>query len=265
MTDRADAPYLDDVDAMLVGRTLVAFEEAQEGVLDNGLHHHKAGQLLGSARGLLSVVSDGGHWVVPATHCVWLPPGQVHAVRSHGPFSGWSIYADAATCAGLWDSPRTMRTTGLLREAMHKLAALPAEPPFVQHERLAAVIIDEIAELPAEQLGLAMPVDSRLLKIANALIADVADDRSLEAWAAWATIPSRTVSRRFVAETGFTFTAWRQRARLLRALELLAQGQAVTTVSLDLGYDNVGGFIALFRRTYGVTPRDYARLTGARS
>ena len=114
---------------------------------------------------------------------------------------------------------------------------------------------------PVEELALAMSQDPRLLRIAEALVADVADDSGLPDWAAWAAVAPRTLSRRFVEETGFTFTAWRQRARLLRALELLAQGLSVTTVSLDLGYNNVGAFIALFRRTYGVTPRDYARLT----
>ena len=69
------------------------------------------------------------------------------------------------------------------------------------------------------------------------------------------------MSRRFVAETGFTYTAWRQRARLMRALEMLTEGQAVTVVALDLGYDSVSAFIALFKRTLGVTPSAYFQRT----
>ncbi len=60
-------------------------------------------------------------------------------------------------------------------------------------------------------------------------------------------------------ETGFTFTEWRQRARMLRALGMLAEGAAVTTVALDLGYSSISAFIALFRRTFGATPGDYMR------
>jgi AraC-like DNA-binding protein len=48
-------------------------------------------------------------------------------------------------------------------------------------------------------------------------------------------------------------------ARLLRALKLLAQGAAVTTTSIALGYDNVATFIALFRRTCGCTPHEYVK------
>lgn len=121
--------------------------------------------------------------------------------------------------------------------------------------RIASVILDEVRSLPAsDDFDLPMPTDPRLLRIANALADRPADSRSLDAWADWAGITPRTMSRRFVTETGFTFTQWRQRIRLTRALELLASGAAVTTVALDLGYDNPSAFIALFKRTYGVTP-----------
>jgi AraC-like DNA-binding protein len=259
MDDRDELAVITD---MLAQRSMIAVERSEEGVRDNGAHHHSAGQLLGSAIGLLTVSTERGNWVVPATHCVWIPAEQVHAVKSHGPFSGWSIYVAVRACGVLPDAPRTMRTTGLLREAMHRMASLTLETDPSRYDRLAAVILDEVAELPAEQLGLAMPTDARLLRIANALVANPGEERGLEDWADWANVSARTLSRRFVTETGFTFTRWRQRARLLRALELLAQGLHVTTISLDLGYSNVGAFIALFRQTYGATPRDYARSAG---
>jgi AraC-like DNA-binding protein len=81
-----------------------------------------------------------------------------------------------------------------------------------------------------------------------------ADSRTVDEWARWAGITARTLSRRFPHETGLTFTEWRHRARLMRALERLAEGDAVTAVALDLGYSSVSGFIALFRRAFGVTP-----------
>ena len=71
------------------------------------------------------------------------------------------------------------------------------------------------------------------------------------------------MSRRFVAETGLTFAQWRQQARLLRALERIADGVPVTTIALDLGYDNVSAFIDMFRRALGTTPGRYME-TGRR-
>jgi len=250
---------LDEIADALTRRAMVAEEGAEEGVLDNGMHDHPAGQLLGSGGGLLSVTTPRGTWILPATQCMWIPPGQVHAVRSHGAYSGWSLYINPQAAAALPPSAQAMRTPPLLRAAIHRLATIPLEPQTPRHAHLEQVILDELADLPAEELQLAAPIDPRLRRITDAIVADFTRERSLDEWARWAGISARTLSRRFVAETGLTFTAWRQRARLVRAMELLAQGQAVTTVALDLGYSNVGAFIALFRRIHGVTPRDYAR------
>jgi AraC-like DNA-binding protein len=76
-------------------------------------------------------------------------------------------------------------------------------------------------------------------------------------------VSSRTLSRRFVQETGFSFTAWRQRARLLRSLELLAADQAVNAIALDLGYATASAFIGLFRRVFGETPAAYRQRLAA--
>ncbi len=222
-------------------------------------HRHARGQLLGASHGLLSVQAMDHLWVVPATHAVWIPPQVPHGLQSHGPFSGWSVYVSGKACATLPQAPRVFEVSGLLREAVARAASWAAGDLSDAQQRLAGVMLDEIAITPAALLGLPMPKDARLLKIAHALAAQPEAHRGLQAWADWAGIAPRTLSRRFVAETGFTFTAWRQRARLLNALEQLAAGQAVTTVALASGYDNVSGFIATFRRVFGVTPGQYRR------
>jgi len=85
------------------------------------------------------------------------------------------------------------------------------------------------------------------------------DDRNLNDWGVWAGISRRSLTRRFTNETGFNFTEWRQKLRMLKALELLATGKSITEISLYLGYDNISGFIAIFRRNFGVTPGNYQR------
>ena len=220
-------------------------------------HRHARGQLLGATHGLLTVDAGDGRWVVPATHAVWIPPHVPHGLRSHGPFSGWSIYVAETACATLPAAPCILAVSGLLHEAVVRAASWTDKALNAAQRRLANVILDEIRALPDEALGLPMPKDGRLLKIALALSDRPDDERRMEEWADWAGIAPRTLTRRFTAETGFSFTAWRQRLRLLRALELLAAGKPVTAIALDLGYDNVSAFIALFRKTFGVTPGRY--------
>lgn len=139
-----------------------------------------------------------------------------------------------------------MRTSGLLREAVGRAASWPGTPLDAAQLRVAHGMLDEVRTLPREQLGLPMPRNPRLLRIARALVDHLDDKRRLEEWAVWAGISPRTLTRRFAAETGFTISDWRQRARLMRALELLAAKTPVTSIALDLRYDNVSAFIAMF-------------------
>ena len=46
------------------------------------------------------------------------------------------------------------------------------------------------------------------------------------------------MQRLFLRHTGMTFGRWRQRARLLAAMERLARGERVLDVALDLGYES---------------------------
>jgi AraC-like DNA-binding protein len=236
---------------------VLAVEQTDKGIRRTASHSHDSGQLLGSARGLLSVTTNKGCWVVPATHAIWMPPREVHGLSSHGLFSGWSVYIAERACGDLPATPRTLLMSDLLREAVHRAATWTVNQNNKAQIHLADVIIDEIATLPEVPLGLPMPTDRRLVRITEALIGNPGDQRSLDGWALTAHIAARTLSRRFVAETGFTFTAWRQRVRILRSLELLAEGKTVATIALDLGYENVSAFISMFRRTLGSSPTQY--------
>ncbi len=236
---------------------IVALSGTERGHRDLGLHHHPRGQLTALRHGLLTFGTEEGAWVVPSDYAVWMPPHQPHFGYSHGPFDGWSCYVAEPACANLPARPCTFRVSGLLREAVMRAAGWEGTTLDDGQLRLALVILDELRAAADEPFGLPMPRDTRLLRIARALLQDPGDRRGLGDWAAWAALSERTLSRRFVEETGYSFTAWRQRARMMRALELLADGTAVTTVAIDLGYDSVSAFIALFKRTFQSTPAAY--------
>ena len=51
-----------------------------------------------------------------------------------------------------------------------------------------------------------------------------------------------------------SFGLWRQKARLLESVRLLAQGGSVTDAALDSGYSSVSAYIAAFKQTFGCTP-----------
>lgn len=248
--------YIDDEQ----GPVLLATVWRDGKIRSTSPHHHQRGQLFGAMRGLLAVDAGRSRWVVPATHAVWVPPDILHGVRSYGPYAGWSVHVAASACAALPSKPAILSVSGLLRESVARAATWNDAELNTAQSQLAGVILNEIATLPQTDLGLPMPRDCRLLKIAHALSDRPDDDRKLEEWAHWAGVAPRTLTRRFVAETGFSLTEWRQRVRLLRAIELLTAGRAVSAVALDLGYQNVSAFIHLFKRTFAMTPGQYIDL-----
>lgn len=96
-------------------------------------------------------------------------------------------------------------------------------------------------------------------RIAAALARSPDDLRSVEAWAATSGLSSRSLARRWQAETGMTLSQWRQRLRVLLSLPRLLAGEPVISVALSMGYDTPSSFIAVFKREMGVTPARYRR------
>ena len=67
----------------------------------------------------------------------------------------------------------------------------------------------------------------------------------------------RTVSRLFPAETGLTFKAWRQRARIVQAMDRLARGNAIARVSAESGFASTAAFSCAFRQVTAMTPTTF--------
>jgi transcriptional regulator GlxA family with amidase domain len=73
-------------------------------------------------------------------------------------------------------------------------------------------------------------------------------------------ISERTLRRRFLADTGMTWSRYLQASRIMRAMALLAEPhRSITAVALDVGFDDVGSFTRAFRRSTGETPSAYRR------
>jgi AraC-like DNA-binding protein len=224
------------------------------------------GQLLFAARGMLTVHTEGGLWVVPVHQAVWVPAGVRHSVEVAGGVAMRSLYLSGtlgsllhrrlpATC-------RVVEITPLLREVLRRAMRLQTLDRRIAAQRhLLDVLLDELTLLPLVPLDLPMPRDARGVRAAALLRADPAARQRLAEVARAAAASPRTLERVFREETGLSFGVWRQRARLLRALQLLAEGGSVTAAADAAGYESASAFVAAFRRALGTTPGRYFRRT----
>ncbi len=223
-----------------------------------GTHSHLRSQLLYASRGVMSVLTEDGGFVVPPQRAVWLPAGTKHEVRCRDAVSLRTLYVDGQSSPRLPRACCVLEVSELLRSLIIAAVDIPLEYDLGGREgRIMALILDEIATMPVVPLCAPMPADARLARICRALFKEPAQGQGLAYWAKAAGMSRRTLTRTFRRETGMSFASWRQHVRLLEALSRLAAGQPVTAVALDVGYQSPSAFTARFRRTFGTTPTHY--------
>ncbi|MCG8710760.1 helix-turn-helix transcriptional regulator [Brenneria sp. 4F2] len=220
-------------------------------------HQHEAGQLYWLNQGMIALETPEQQWALTAGCLGWFPPHMPHRACAFGHMTGVGLYLAAEYCRELPGAPRIFSANPLLQALVERIAELEFSPMMEKHQRLIQVLIDELLSAPAIPSHLPLPNDSRALKIAREILENPADARTQADWAAWGGLSARSLSRLFLAQTGINFARWRQQARLLRSLALLANGDPVGNVAAACGYENVSAYIAVFRQRFGVTPGGY--------
>ena len=122
---------------------------------------------------------------------------------------------------------------------------------------LLTVLADQLANEPDAPLDLPLPLDP----MARSFAARVLDDPrpTIDDHARALGVGRRTLERRFKAETRSSVGQWQRRARLHRAVAMLATGESVTDVGWRVGYASASSFIAAFRTEFGVSPGAFIR------
>ena len=128
------------------------------------------------------------------------------------------------------------------------------------------ILLAKLRQASPAPTGVALPQDARALALAQAVIENPATVQPLTTLCAGAGLGVRTLERTFRREVGMDFESWRRQVRLMRAIELLVAGRSVKEAAFAVGYQDSGTLVALFRRTFGKTPRAWtvaAGLTGS--
>ncbi len=214
-------------------------------------HSHSSHELVWVRRGTLTSRVGDRVFTVSKGHGLWMPAGVAHAGRATAGAEFHDAFFAPERSPIAFEEPKAIAMTPLLESLLTHLSRTDLDA--AARARAEAVVFDVLQ--PAErQFALQLPGDARIAAIAEALLDDPADSRSLEEWARWLGISDRTITRAFRHATGLSFAQWRQMLRVHRALTLLSEGFDVLTVSETLGYAQPSSFIAAFRRVMGTTP-----------
>lgn len=223
-------------------------------------HSHDWGQLVYAISGVLAVSAAGRSWVISPEQAAWLPIGMTHRVGSLLGAAFRSLWIAAGSAADLPADPTVYRVGPLMRALIAEVAALQGGDDRDGYAgRVTALLFDQLRRATPISTALPWPRGDALARLCEALYADPADARTVEAWGRELGMSARTLARRFEAELGTSLRSWRRRVRLFKAVELLGGGMDITRIALELGYASPSAFIYAFRVAMGTSPQSYAR------
>lgn len=244
-----------DLEALLDIRSLAA---EPSGGFKIQRHSHTWHQLIYASRGVMTVNTSTGSWVVPSRRAVWVPAHVEHEVEMSASVSMRTLYLRPGLAATLPQDCCVVNVSPLLRELILRAVEIGMlNRTVASHKHLIDVIVDQFRELPTIPLRLPMPADLRALRVAEFVRENPAATKSLDQLARKIGASKRTIERLFQTETEMSFGKWRQQLRMLHALRLLAAGKSVTTAALEVGYDSTSAFISAFKGAMGITPGRY--------
>lgn len=224
-------------------------------------HQHRRGQLISGASGVVVLSTAQGAWVMPPQRGMWIPPRTEHHVRMDGAVRMQSLYVEPDAAPGMPDHCQVVAISPFMRSLITEALSLPSEYDLEGRAgTLMRLIQYEMQLLPVLPLALQYPARGRLSELCRRFLRRPNIHETIDDWAEALGASRRSFTRRFRRETGLSFVAWRQQACLLAAMPRLVAGEPVTTVAIDLGYENPAAFTLMFRRAFGAPPLVYLGL-----
>lgn len=221
-------------------------------------HMHRQAQLVFASKGVMQVQTPRGMWLVPPERAVWVPPRLEHAIDVLSDIEMRTVYFQPRWLAkqkatAMISREFVVRVGTLMREAI--LAMFEPQCDIARKLTLARLVIMDLQDAGDASTFMPMPVDAKARHVANIILSDPAADRDLESLAAEAGISGRTLTRLFPEQTKLTLKSWKQRARVIAAIEQLGQpGVSIKQVATTLGFSSTAAFSFAFRDVTGETP-----------
>lgn len=120
--------------------------------------------------------------------------------------------------------------------------------------------VRQISQEQGEQEG-NLPKDELITQVQSYIRANLREEIKLESIAKRFFMSADYLSRVFKKETGMGFRDFITEERMFLAKELLKEGRlSVARVAYECGYDNFSYFTKVFKKVYGMSPREYTQL-----
>ena len=231
--------------------------------LVTGWHHHDVHEIEYACRGMVEVTTEAGHYLLPPHQAAWIPAGLRHRTTLNADARTLAVLVEPRLVPTAGDRVRILSVSTLLREMMLYSVRWPisrtestagADPFFQTLGHMVAEVLDD--ERPLHLPASNDPLAAAATEYTRAHLGDVTLGDVTRAVG----VSERTLRRIFHAHLGMSWRTYLLRARVLRAMTLLAEpDRSVLEVSVAVGFDDVGAFARSFARHCGETPSAYRR------
>ncbi|MCL9761311.1 helix-turn-helix transcriptional regulator [Frankia sp. AiPa1] len=231
--------------------------------LVTGWHRHDLHQIEYAVSGVIEVETAAAHYLLPPQQAAWIPAGLQHSATMNSSVRSVAVLFDPALIARPGDRARIIAVPPLIREMMIYAQRWPItharpDPVVDGFFRTLGHLVDEALDQEAP-LDLPTPADPLLAAAAAHTRRNLASATAMQVSRAVG-VSERTLRRQFQAELHMSWRDYLTRARLLRAMALLAgPGPSVLEVSTAVGFDSASSFARAFTRHCGESPSDYRR------
>jgi AraC-like DNA-binding protein len=218
-------------------------------------HAHASDQLVYAIRGVMEVSAGRGKWLIPPHFGMWIPSGTFHSIKMPGVVSMRTLYMRRGLASRLPAACTVLHITPLLRELIVeavRVGELRMRDPL--HCALRELLLSQMAAASPMPISVTLPQDRRGRAVADAVMRDPGERRSLAIICGAVGASVRTIQRIFRREVGSDFESWRRQVRLMKAVELLVAGNSVKETGFALGYRQPTAFVEMFRGILGTTP-----------
>ncbi len=258
--------FIHCIDTASTGRVIVK-DTGREGI-DLAPHRHNCTQLVETVTGTLRVTVGEREYFVPEGYACWIPHSTTHALASNNRRIALRLFYFYSE-----DEANAFSVHYVCPWASANFKFIAGYGPCINMDDsgLYTFCLSFFHTFRKEERRLELPLRSinantrpSLHKAMDFLHSHLAENVKAEQVANAAGVSPRTLSRLF-SEAGTTFSDYLCYQRIIRSLELMADGtMAIKEIAYDTGFSSSANFNRAFKQVMGVSPSEMRRRQGNR-